>query len=179
MEQPLARPAAPTHTDLRALLLRVPPPLLFVATFLLGVGIQRLVPVPVPASLEATLQAAGAVVLALGIVLAPVNAVLFLLRGTTLNPARAPTRLFTGGLYRCSRNPMYIGLLLVYAGVALLHAQAWALLLIGVPVALVDRVYIPFEERKLAETFGAPYLSYCRRVRRWLGVRRALNARTP
>ena len=66
---------------------------------------------------------------------------------------------------------MYIGLLLVYAGLALLHAQGWALLLIAIPFVVVDRIYIPSEEQRLADTFGATYLAYCRRVRRWIGVR--------
>ena len=155
-----------------ALLLRLPPPLVCVAAFLLGVGLQRLVPAPLPARLETPVQAIGGVVLLLGILLGPVNALMFLLRGTTLNPARAPKRLFTGGIYRITRNPMYIGLLLVYAGVALFHAQAWALLLISIPIVLVDRIYIPFEEQRLADTFGTAYLAYCQRVRRWMGVRR-------
>lgn len=155
------------------MLLGVPPPLIFVASFLLGVGLQRFVPVPFAAQLETILQGIGAVVLALGVLLGAVNALMFIVRGTTLNPRRAPSRLFTGGIYRLTRNPMYIGLSLVYAGLALLHAQAWAFLLIVVPMALVDRIYIPFEEQQLTASFGTAYLSYCRRVRRWMGTRSA------
>ena len=156
------------------LLLRIPPPLVYVASFLLGLGLQRLLPwMPVAARHEPALQAAGALVLATGILLGPLNALMFLLRGTTLNPSRAPKQLFTGGVYRITRNPMYIGLTLVYVGVALLHAQAWSLLLVVVPLAVVDRVYIPCEERWMAQTFGAEYDAYCQRVRRWLGVKRA------
>ena len=150
---------------------RLPPPLIYVAAFLLGVGLQWLVPVPFATHLETALQGIGAVVLALGVVLGPLNALMFISRGTTLNPARAPSRLFTGGIYRLTRNPMYIGLSLVYAGLALLHAQAWALLLIIIPMTLVDRIYIPFEEQQLTDTFGTAYLSYCQRVRRWAGVK--------
>lgn len=154
-------------------LLRIPPPLVYVAAFLLGVGLQRLVPVPLsPAVHGSTVRTAGAALLAFGILLGPINALMFLVRGTTLNPADAPRRLFTGGLYRLTRNPMYIGLLLVYTGVAALSAQPWALVLIAIPFVAVDRVYIPCEERRMAAAFGAEYLAYCRRVRRWLGVRR-------
>lgn len=77
----------------------------------------------------------------------------------------------TGGVYRLSRNPMYLGLLLVYAGVALLQWQIWALVLIALPFAAVDRVYIPVEERRMMEAFGEAYIGYCGRVRRWLGTR--------
>lgn len=158
---------------LRRWLLRIPPPLVHVAAFLAGVGLQQVVPLPLaPAGHEPAVQAAGAAVLALGVVLAPLNALMFLARGTTLNPARAPKRFFTGGLYRITRNPMYVGLLLVHAGVALLNAQPWALLLVVLPFAAVDRVYIPREEQRMAEAFGPEYAAYCRRVRRWLGVAR-------
>lgn len=157
----------------RSLLPRIPPPLIFVAAFLLGVGLQRLVPLPpIGPGAEDAVRAAGALLLVVGILLGPANALMFLLRGTTLNPVRSPSRLFTGGVYRISRNPMYIGVALIYAGVALLHLQGWALVLIVVPLWVVDRVYIPSEEQRLTQAFGAAYVAYCRRVRRWLGVRR-------
>lgn len=172
--QDLADRAVGRRGSVRSLLLRVPPPLVFVASFLLGVAVQRLVPLPaIGAGLRDAGQGVGASLLLVGILLGPANALMFLLRGTTLNPARAPRRLFTGGVYRITRNPMYVGLALIYAGVALLHLQLVALGLIAVPIALVDRVYIPAEEERLGQTFGAAYRLYGRRVRRWLGVRRS------
>ncbi|RQP26010.1 methyltransferase family protein [Piscinibacter terrae] len=156
-----------------SVLLRIPPPLVYVAAFLLGFGLQRLLPAPAaPPGLVDWSQAVGAVLLTLGVVLGPANALMFLFRGTTLNPVRTPTRLFTGGVYRFSRNPMYIGLLLIYAGVALLHWQLYALLLIWIPFGVVDRVYIPFEEQRMLNEFGADYASYCGRVGRWLTIAR-------
>lgn len=155
----------------RAILLRIPPPLLFVAAFLVGMAVQRYLPLPLPGGgHEPVLEGAGAVLLALGIVLGPLNALMFLARRTTLDPAAAPRRFFTGGAYRISRNPMYIGVLLVYTGVALLNAQPWALLLITLPFAAVQRVYIPREEERMAQAFGADYEAYRRRVRRWVGL---------
>ena len=112
----------------------------------------------------------GASVLALGALLGPVNALMFLLRGTTLNPVGSPKRLFTGGVYRISRNPMYLGLLLIYAGIALLRWQLWPLLLIFIPFFVVDRIYIPAEEQKMFEAFGEPYVRYRERVGRWVGT---------
>jgi protein-S-isoprenylcysteine O-methyltransferase Ste14 len=165
--------AATGHDGAGSVLLRIPPPLIYIAAFLLGFGLQRLLPAPAaPPGLVDWSQAVGAVVLTFGVVLGPANALMFLVRGTTLNPVRTPTRLFTGGVYRFSRNPMYIGLLLIYAGVALLHWQLWALLLIWIPFGVVDRIYIPFEEQRMRNEFGADYASYCRRVRRWLTIAR-------
>ena len=158
----------------QSVLLRIPPPLVYIAAFLLGIGIDFLLPVHgASPGLKGPAHAAGAFLLAMGVLLGPANALMFLFRGTTLNPARAPRRLFTGGVYRVSRNPMYLGLLLVYAGVALLQWQLWALLLIALPFAAVDRVYIPVEEKRMSEAFGEAYMSYCGRVRRWLGTRRS------
>src|SRR5690606_13469493 len=89
------------------LLLRVPPPLVYVASFLIGVGVQRLLPPPpIGPGFEDGVRAAGALLLGVGVLFGPANALMFLLRGTTLNPARSPSRLFTGGVYRISRNPM-------------------------------------------------------------------------
>jgi protein-S-isoprenylcysteine O-methyltransferase Ste14 len=171
-EEPYAAVPAPQGRA-RSLLLKIPPPAIYVAVFLAGVGVQQLAPWPwTAAGGPETLEAIGGALIVLGILLAPANALMFLVRGTTLNPNRAPARLFTGGVYRFTRNPMYLGLLLVYTGVALLKAQGWALLLLPVPFLVVDRVYIPCEERHLAQTFGADYRRYCARVRRWLGVRR-------
>ena len=74
----------------------------------------------------------------------------------------------TGGPFRYSRNPLYLGLTLLYAGVALLIPSTWPLILL-VPVLLVMRWgVIAREERYLAGKFGEPYRTYLTRVRRWL-----------
>jgi protein-S-isoprenylcysteine O-methyltransferase Ste14 len=156
---------------LRIGLLRIPPPLVYIVVFLVGVGIDTVIPIPrMSSELERSCALMGATVLALGVLLGPANALMFLFRGTTLNPVGSPTRLFTGGVYRISRNPMYLGLLMIYAGVALLQWQLWALLLILVPFFVVDRIYIPAEERRMLEVFGEQYERYCKRVMRWLGT---------
>jgi len=89
---------------------------------------------------------------------------------TTVNPLRPETSssLVTGGVYRMSRNPMYLGFLLLLAGWALFlsNAVAW----VG-PVALVfvlNRLQIIPEERMLTQRFGEAYRTYRARVRRWI-----------
>lgn len=156
---------------LRAALLRIPPPLVYLAVFLIGVGIEGVVPTPrISAALERPREFMGAAMLAVGHVLGPANALMFLLRGTTLNPVGSPKRLFTGGVYRISRNPMYLGVLMIYAGIALVQWQLWALLLIVIPFFVVDRIYIPAEEQRISQAFGEPYERYRKRVRRWIGT---------
>lgn len=72
------------------------------------------------------------------------------------------------GPYRFSRNPLYVGMLALYLGLALLAPSFWALVLFPVAVLLVRWGAIRPEEAFLREQFGASYDDYTRRVRRWL-----------
>ena len=90
------------------------------------------------------------------------------LRGTTLNPAGQPARLVVNGAHGWSRNPMYLSLTIIYAGLALALGRAWPLVLVILPWASMNWIVIPFEETRLRETFGQDYADYCRRVRRWI-----------
>jgi protein-S-isoprenylcysteine O-methyltransferase Ste14 len=88
-------------------------------------------------------------------------------RGTPL-PLDAPKRLVRRGLYRYSRNPMYVGVLTVILGWAVLYRSA-AVVAYGVAVAVAFHSFIVFyEERKLRELFGSDYEQYRREVPRWL-----------
>ena len=124
---------------------------------------------------RARILAAGAL-LAVGAVLGPLNAIRFLFRGTTLKPTKPATVFLATGLYAISRNPMYLGLFLVYSGVALLNRVAWPFATILVPFLIMDRIVIPFEEDQMRQRFGASYEAYCTRVGRWI---RGVGRRSP
>jgi protein-S-isoprenylcysteine O-methyltransferase Ste14 len=83
-------------------------------------------------------------------------------------PFERSTALVTDGLFRYTRNPMYLGLTLVLAGVALLLGSLGAWLPIPVFVAIIQVNFIAGEERFLTELFGEEYLVYKQRTRRWL-----------
>ncbi len=83
------------------------------------------------------------------------------------SPERAET-LVIFGLYRYSRNPMYLGLLLSLTGWALYLGSLAGFVCLPVFVILMNWMQILPEERALTEKFGAPYLNYLQRVRRWL-----------
>ena len=89
---------------------------------------------------------------------------------TTINPMTPyeSTALMTGGLYRLSRNPIYVADVIILVGCALLFANALALLAVVLFVLYVDRFQIRPEEAALRERFGAAFDNYCRTVRRWL-----------
>ncbi|HEU5000550.1 MAG TPA: isoprenylcysteine carboxylmethyltransferase family protein [Lapillicoccus sp.] len=87
---------------------------------------------------------------------------------TGLLPGQATEAMIDEGPYRLSRNPLYVGLLVLYLGLALLVPSLWALVLFPVAVLLVFWGAIRPEERFLHQRFGAEYDAYTRRVRRWL-----------
>ena len=93
---------------------------------------------------------------------------LFSKHRTGLLPGQETNAMIEEGPYRVSRNPLYVGLLALYLGLALLAPSVWALVLFPAAVGLVLWGAILPEERFLRERFGAPYDDYCRRVRRWL-----------
>jgi protein-S-isoprenylcysteine O-methyltransferase Ste14 len=93
---------------------------------------------------------------------------LFARHETGLLPGQATQTMIEEGPYRLSRNPLYVGLLALYLGLALLVPSFWALVLFPVAVLLVLWGAIRPEERFLHERFGATYDEYARRVRRWL-----------
>lgn len=81
----------------------------------------------------------------------------------------APTkRLVTDGLYRVTRNPMYLGLVLMLAGAAIGVGTVPFYAATIVYFLIVDRVFCRYEEAKLAARFGSHYTDYAQRVRRWL-----------
>jgi protein-S-isoprenylcysteine O-methyltransferase Ste14 len=87
---------------------------------------------------------------------------------TGLLPGQATRTMIEEGPYRLSRNPLYVGLLALYLGLALLAPTFWGLVLFPAAVLLVLWGAIRPEERFLRERFGAPYDDYTHRVRRWL-----------
>ena len=87
---------------------------------------------------------------------------------TALLPGGATTTVISTGPFARSRNPLYVGLLVLSAVLALLGASAWALVALPVEWALLQWGAVLPEERYLSEKFGAEYAGYLARVRRWV-----------
>ena len=87
---------------------------------------------------------------------------------TGLLPGQATREMIEEGPFRVSRNPLYVGLLALYLGLALLAPTFWGVVLFPAAVLLILWGAILPEERYLHERFGAAYDDYRRRVRRWL-----------
>lgn len=87
---------------------------------------------------------------------------------TSILPGGATRAVIMRGPFRHSRNPLYVGLIVLYVGIALLWPSVWALLLIPGGIAFLIWGAIVPEEKYLSAKFGADYEAYRSRVRRWL-----------
>lgn len=145
----------------------MPVPWVYVLGFLLGAGLQGLAPVHVYFRGAVTaLGVCGGVIFLLGAALAGWSWWLFRRAGTTAVPGEAPHTLITTGPYRLTRNPMYAGLAVAYAGDAIAIPEFWALIFLPLVLAYVNWSVIPVEEASLNGKQG--YDDYRAKVRRWI-----------
>lgn len=142
------------------------PPSLFLICLLLALALHLLAPgarwLPAPWNL------AGLALVPVGLWLLIRGSRLFARRGTNIDTFLDPDVLVTDGPFRVTRNPMYLGFVLVLGGGCLALGTLLPLLSLALFVAVVDRWYIPFEERACAARFGEAYRAYQARTRRWL-----------
>jgi len=110
----------------------------------------------------------GGLLAVAGITMAATSSGEFKKAGTPVIPFECSTALVTSGLFRYTRNPMYLGMIVLLIGVALMLGSAGAFLPIPIFIWIIRSRFISGEERFLEEIFGEPYLAYKRRVRRWL-----------
>lgn len=142
----------------------MPPPVIVGALVLAGWLLRRLGPVP----LGAPLPGPGLAVAGLGVLLSAWALAAMLRAGTDPRPDRPDRALLERGPFRFSRNPVYLGFLLVAAGLALRWGDLWPWLAVAAAFLLLDRMVVRREEAYLRARFGAPYDGYRARVRRWL-----------
>src|SRR5262249_39668634 len=147
--------------------MRVPVPWVFVLTYLLGAALES---TGFGIIREAALMrtAAGAVLFAVGAVIAGWSLVIFHRARTTTVPGESSVKLVTWGPYRLSRNPMYVGLTIAYLGEAGLLKQIWPVVLLPLTLGYLHWIVIPVEEARLKEVFPHKYERYRSRVRRWI-----------
>jgi protein-S-isoprenylcysteine O-methyltransferase Ste14 len=148
--------------------LKVPPPAVLLVASLLMLALTTVLAAlnfPFP---EKNLLAA--VVAVLGALMCIAGVVEFRRVKTTVNPMRpvTTTALVTRGVYRMSRNPMYLGFLLLLAALAIYLANAAAFLALPLFVFYMNRFQIAPEERALRALFGEAFTSYMTRTRRWI-----------
>jgi protein-S-isoprenylcysteine O-methyltransferase Ste14 len=92
----------------------------------------------------------------------------FTRHGTTVKPFERSTSLITTGVYRISRNPMYLGFVLILLGIAVFLGSLSPFFITVVFAVLMDFVFIQTEERMIATEFGEAWLAYKAMVRKWV-----------
>jgi protein-S-isoprenylcysteine O-methyltransferase Ste14 len=143
------------------------PPILYVGLLAAAYGLERLVPL-VSMPRHSAWQSAGWALFTLGIAIAVAGMVQFRTVGTPVDPTGRARTLATGGIYQYTRNPMYLGGVTGFIGLAVALGSAWLLILaLLLPVAL-RKLAIDREEAYLRRRFGAAYDAYCAKVRRWV-----------
>ncbi len=139
------------------------PPVWLAGFAALGGVIGRLLPVVTPAN-----DVLGAILIVAGLLLMAAAAVQMILSRTTVVPRRDPDALVQGGVFRFSRNPIYLADAILLAGLLIAWDALVALPLVAVFVVVIQRRFILDEEARLSRRFGEDYLAYTARVRRWL-----------
>jgi protein-S-isoprenylcysteine O-methyltransferase Ste14 len=146
--------------------IRVPPPPVYLLALLLGILLDRRAHVPfLPRGVARVLGwplVGGGMALTVWFVRT--------MRGadTTIRIDKSVSSLVQDGPFRYTRNPGYVALTMIYAGIATLRNALWAILLLPLVLYVIERKVIECEERDLERTFGDEYLAYKARVRRWV-----------
>ncbi len=111
----------------------------------------------------------GVPIVIAGLVLAKSGKKLFTERSVNVMTFDDPTGLVTDGVFKYTRNPMYLGFVIAMLGFAvIMGASLSSLLLTLVFFVITDRWYVVFEEKKMRAKFGEDYEAYCQNVRRWI-----------
>ncbi len=142
-----------------------PPPLIFLPTILVGLGLEWLV--RADTNLGRIGLYVGLALIVVSVIIAVLARRQFLKGGTSLRVEVPSTAILSTGPYRFSRNPLYLTLAMLQVGIGLALGFAWIVVMV-VPAILVTRFgVIAREERYLERKFGEEYLNYKNRVRRW------------
>ncbi len=112
--------------------------------------------------------AVGAVLLVVGVALNLLADSAFKKRATPVSPDAVPAAFVVSGVFRLTRNPMYLGMTLIVAAAALLVGEPIGIAAAVALLAIMDRLFVPAEERNLQAAFGSDYLEYKAEVRRWI-----------
>jgi len=147
---------------------RVPPPLLYAAIFFAAVYIQKRIPLNASFFETGPAKIAGSILLFIALILTVISLRKFFLSKNTIVTIKPATSLQTTGIYKFTRNPMYLSLLFLYLGLTCFLGNWWNLLLLPILVLVIQQYVIIREEKYLLRRFGTEYLDYKSRVRRWL-----------
>ncbi len=143
-------------------------PPVMLALCLIGIVAVNFFGIAIIVLLSGPVKFVGYVLIALGAFLPAWGARLFAQHETNILPYKDPDRIVTAGPFGFSRNPMYLGMLLVLLGVSVLYGTALSFFFPLAYFSVANGYYIPYEEGRMAEAFGDEFNAYKAKVRRWL-----------
>jgi protein-S-isoprenylcysteine O-methyltransferase Ste14 len=146
----------------------VPPPLIYVTLFFLSVLLQKLWPLKRGWLNTTQAQGIGWLLIALCFLLVFIAIRQFVISKNTVVTIKPATSLQTTGIYTFTRNPMYLGLLLLYSGIAFFYGNWWTFFLLSLLIMIIQLYVIRREEKYLHNAFGTQYNAYKKKVRRWI-----------
>ena len=145
-----------------------PPPLLGLVCIGLGFLAEHFKPWPLFPAKSVVQLFLGAVLILVSVGVIASARRIFIAHGTHLNPYRPTKAVVVTGVYRFSRNPIYIAFILIVLAFALFVNSLWFVFPAGLLFILLHFGVVKREETYLAEKFGDTYKEYCRRVHRWI-----------
>jgi protein-S-isoprenylcysteine O-methyltransferase Ste14 len=147
---------------------RIPPPLVYLAALIAG-GLLHVFVRPLHLPLSGGVRiAGGALAAGAGIALVAAAIAHFRRTGQDPKPWESTPEIIATGIYRVTRNPMYVGMAGIQLGIGLGWANGWIAALVPVVLAIVYATAVRHEEAYLERKFDEGYLAYKRSVRRWI-----------
>ncbi len=145
---------------------KILPPTYMLLALIMMIGLQFLLPITQITRTPWNLS--GAILIGVGLMMNVVASNAFNKHKTTIKPYEEPTALVTDGLFRVSRNPMYLGAVLLLTGAAITLGSLSSFIIVPVFFFLMNEIFIKPEEKMLEEKSSEAYLAYKKQVRRWL-----------
>lgn len=155
----------------------IPPPVIGIVIFLFSLAVQHWLPISRHLLYESTAKITGWLFIIIALFFGMSGIFRFLRTNNTVETFKAASSLQTTGIYTISRNPMYAGLVCLYAGLALLIGNWWAVILIPAFMIILQVYVIRREEIYLQYAFGEQYFLYKKQVRRWIGKKKKAPAK--
>lgn len=162
---------APPRATVRLMRTPLPPDAYAAAAILLAIALEFLVPLPIlpPFALISLPTLIGAALAIAGLLLELSAARALTNAHTTTRPNQPPSALVTSGPFTQTRNPFYLGILILLAGLALIASLDWSIILLPLFWLALDRLVVPHEEQKLRDAFPAEWEGYSTTTPKWLG----------
>ena len=146
--------------------IKLMPPMIFYSFILLSVILNFFL--PIKKIIVQPYNYLGIVLILVGLLIDVWAWMLFRKRKTTLNPYKRPLKLVNSGLFKISRNPMYLGMDLILWGVSTSLGSLITFIFPIIFIILIEKLFISLEEKNLEKRFGKKYLDYKKKIRRWI-----------